>query len=95
MILVLEGRYQVAEVVVNGRKTEQPVKCRRVDISELAKLGTNHIAVTYTVGNRNLLGPTHYAGSEDAVGVFCFETYDFKEDENAICDYKLCRFYRK
>ena len=93
-ILVLEGRYQVAEVMVNGQGA-LPVKYKRVDISSLAKVGVNQITVTYTVGNRNLLGPLHYAGSEDAVGVFCFETYDYKKDKNGICQYKLCRFFEK
>lgn len=87
-------RYQVAEVVVNGEKIALPVKYGRVDISSLARIGVNHISVTYTVGNRNLLGPLHYAGNEDAVGVFCFETFDFKKDEKGICQYKLCRFYK-
>ncbi|MBE6940862.1 MAG: hypothetical protein E7455_01045 [Ruminococcaceae bacterium] len=94
VVLLVEGRYQVAEVVVNGEKIALPVKYGRVDISSLARIGVNHISVTYTVGNRNLLGPLHYAGNEDAVGVFCFETFDFKKDEKGICQYKLCRFYK-
>lgn len=57
--LVLDGRYAVAEVEVNGKPAKKMLFTKHCDLSGLLKEGKNDIVVKITNAQRNLLGPLH------------------------------------
>jgi len=83
------GRYQLAAVKVNGCNAGEAFLDRLVDISRYAKAGDNEIEVTFTIGNRNVMGPFHVASREASVGPDSFKCYDLDGW------YKFYRFYKK
>ena len=92
VILEVPGRYQAARVLVNGEVAGVLLNRKTLDISKYAKEGVNDVEIVYTIGNRNLLGPLHYAGGENGIAPVCFEIYNFEADETGKCAYRLCRF---
>jgi len=57
--LLLEGRYAVAEVEVNGKPAKKMLFSNHCDLSKLLVPGKNDIVVKITNAQRNLLGPLH------------------------------------
>ncbi len=57
--LLLEGRFAVAEVTVNGKPAKKMLFSNHCDLSGLLKEGKNEINVKITNAQRNLLGPLH------------------------------------
>ena len=62
--LVVEGRYAVCEVTVNGRFAGQLMFKRHMDLRRFLAEGENRIALKLYNADRNLLGPHHYAVPE-------------------------------
>ena len=72
--LIVDKRYQLLEVKLNGKKVQTLMFGKRVDLSNVAKVGENELEIVLTVGNRNLLGPFHTLDQEDmSVGPYSFE----------------------
>lgn len=63
--LILEGRYAVAEVEVNGKPARKLLFNDHCDLSELLLEGKNDIVIKLSNAQRNLLGPLHYADIEN------------------------------
>jgi hypothetical protein len=57
--LVLDGRFAVAEVFVDGKPARKMLFDNHVDLSALLTEGKNTIRVKLTNAQRNLLGPLH------------------------------------
>ena len=91
--LRLEGRYMAAKVWVNGQDAGICLQERRLDISPFVNEGENEIAVTFTVGNRNLLGPFHCKKREEFVGPASFDWNQIPAGRDGHIRYKLYRFY--
>lgn len=72
--LVIDKRFQLISVKVNGKNAGKMMFSSRLDISEFLVKGENVIEITLTIGNRNLLGPFHTHWQEDfSVGPYTFE----------------------
>lgn len=79
--LIIEGRYQLIEVKLNGRRVKTLMFGKRVDLSKFAKIGENELELVLTVGNRNLLGPFHTPEQEASfVGPHTFERFGTWKD---------------
>jgi len=92
-LLRVKGRYQTARVYVNGKYAGELFFEHQIDISEYAVQGENLIEIAFTIGNRNVLGPFHYAEAENGVGPHCFEAFDLPDSAQGHTRYKLYRFY--
>ena len=62
--LVIDGRFHLIDVSVNGKHAGRMMFTNKLDISEFLARGENEIELTLTVGNRNLLGPFHTEAEE-------------------------------
>ena len=62
--LRIEGTWHVAYVTVNGQYAGKLVFDRVIDIRPYAVRGRNRIEIRFIIGNRNLLGPHHNAGTD-------------------------------
>ena len=72
--LVIDDRFQLLEVKVNGVDFGRWMFGKRLDISKALKVGENEIEIILTVGNRNLLGPFHTPEQENfSVGPYTWE----------------------
>jgi hypothetical protein len=72
--LVIEDRFQLLEVKVNGVDFGRWMFGKRLDVSKALKVGENEIEIVLTVGNRNLLGPFHTLEQENfGVGPYTWE----------------------
>lgn len=72
--LVVDKRFQLIDVKVNGAYVGRMMFNKRLDLSKALKVGENEIEITLTVGNRNLLGPFHTQEQENfGVGPHTFE----------------------
>ena len=72
--LVIDDRFQLLEVKVNGVDFGMWMFGKRLDISKALKVGENEIEIVLTVGNRNLLGAFHTPEQENfSVGPFTWE----------------------
>ncbi len=72
--LVIEDRFHLIDVKVNGKSAGRMMFGNRLDLSEVLTVGENEIEITLTVGNRNLLGPFHAMEEEcSSVGPYTFE----------------------
>ncbi len=67
-VLELDGRYQTAELTVNGQKAVMVMNSRQ-DISRLLQPGQNSISIGLRSSLRNLMGPHHYAPEPEPMGV--------------------------
>ena len=63
--LILDGRYAVAEIEVNGKPAKKMLFANHCDLSELLVEGKNDIAIKITNAQRNLLGPLHHSDIEN------------------------------
>lgn len=95
VLLEVEGRYVAAEVSVNGQKAGTLFFGRCLDISRYTKKGENEIAVTFTVGNRNLLGPFHHTDPESFISPDNYKNCALPKSEDGEFRYKLLLFYEK
>ena len=72
--LVVDKRFHLLDVTVNGTYVGRMMFNKRLDLSKALKAGENEIEITLTVGNRNLLGAFHTPAQEDfGVGPYTFE----------------------
>jgi hypothetical protein len=76
MELVIDNRFQLIDVKVNGIFCGRMMFNNRLDISSALKPGENEIELTLTVSNRNLFGPFHTIWEEPKfVGPDTFERF--------------------
>lgn len=92
-LLKVKGRYQSGIVRVNGQHAGELFFEHQLDISTYAVQGENEIEVEYTIGNRNLLGPFHFAGDESSIGPMKFESFNLPNSKEGHIRYRLYRFY--
>ena len=86
--LVIDDRFQLLEVKVNGVDFGKWMFGKRLDVSKALKVGENEIEIVLTVGNRNLLGPFHTMEHENfSVGPYTWERS--KLWKNGKCEYVL------
>ena len=72
--LVIDDRFQILEVTVNGVYFGKWMFGKRLDVSKALKVGENEIEIVLTIGNRNLLGPFHTREQENfGVGPYTWE----------------------
>jgi hypothetical protein len=71
--LALNGRFIVAELIINGEKTDMTMDIRK-DITKYLKTGNNKIEIVLKSSLRNLFGPHHFAPVAEPTGVspICF-----------------------
>jgi len=87
-MIVLTGRYAVAEVSVNGKAAGTLMFTDHIDLADMLKAGENTITVKLSNAYRNLMGPHHRKDPEPyGVGPTTF-SYE-KEWKDGIC----ARFY--
>jgi len=67
--LRLDGRFAVASISINGSEPVKLLFDDTADVSALLKPGRNHLTLTITNSNRNLLGPHHLASDPEPYGV--------------------------
>jgi len=94
-VLKILGRYLTAKVKINGRDAGNLVLRRQLDVAGIAKPGENLVEITFTVGNRNLLGPFHYVKNDVYIGPDTFDSYALGDADNGQPKYKLEKFFRK
>lgn len=63
--LVIDKRFQLLEVKVNGKAVGKLMFGKKIDLSGALQKGENKLEITLTVGNRNLLGPFHTQEQEN------------------------------
>jgi ribosomal protein S24E len=66
--LSLQGRFIVAQLVINGVKTDMTMDIRK-DITQYLKVGKNTIQIILKSSLRNLFGPHHFAPDAEPMGV--------------------------
>ena len=72
--LVIDKRFQMLEVKVNGKYVDKLMFGYKLDLSNYLVKGENELEITLTVGNRNLLGAFHTREQENfSVGPHSFE----------------------
>lgn len=92
IILQIPGRYVTAKVKINGQAAGELVLSRQLDVSNYAKPGGNEVEITFTVGNRNFLGPFHYVEEDIYIGPDTFDSYALPNVDGHIA-YKLEKFF--
>ena len=93
LLLELPGDYLTAKVHINGRYAGEFCYNGTLDISKFTVLGENEFRVTFTIGNRNLLGPFHAKLDESFVCPELFEACDLPAGPNGEPRFKFHRFY--
>ena len=89
--LVIDDRFQMLEVKVNGVDFGKWMFGKRLDVSKALKVGENEIELILTVGNRNLLGPFHTMEQENfSVGPYTWERTGLWKDGK--CEYVLSTY---
>ena len=74
LALVVDERFHLIDVKVNGVCAGRMMFEKRIDLSKLLQKGDNEIEITLTVGNRNLLGAFHTLEEESTgIGPHTFE----------------------
>jgi len=73
VVLNLKGRYCSVNVKINGVKVEKSYFLPKIEITDYLKKGENVIEYELVSGNRNLLGPHHYAVEPLGVGPDTYE----------------------
>ena len=83
--LVIDKRFHLIEVNVNGVHVGRLMFGNKLDISNALKIGENDIEIVLTVSNRNLLGPFHTTEQETfSVSPHTFER--MKKWNDGKCD---------
>ena len=93
LLLELPGDYLTAKVYVNDQYAGEFCYNGTLDISKFTVLGENTFRVTFTIGNRNLLGPFHAQLDESFVAPELFEACDLPAGPNGEPRYKFHCFY--
>ena len=84
--LVIDGRFHLLEIKVNGKHVGKMLFDSELDLKGYLVKGENEIAITLTVGNRNLLGPFHTEEQENvAVGPHLFERFGTWKNGKSDC----------
>ena len=91
--LTLPGDYLTAKVRLNGELAGELVFQNSLDLAPFARVGDNQLEVTFSIGNRNLLGPLHSVAPETLVAPRFFAYNDLPGAEQGRLLYKLRRFY--
>ncbi len=65
--LVLDGRFMIAEIKVNGKELLMTLE-NEVDVTDLLQTGKNDLEITLTSSLRNLFGPHHRADVPEPEG---------------------------
>lgn len=96
-VLKLNGRYSLSEIKVNGIAVKKSYFADKADLKDYIKIGKNKVQITLWTGNRNLLGPFHYAECEkpEFVGPDLFELFgSWEKGESALQrkNYAFVRF---
>lgn len=91
--LAFPGDYLTAKVTVNGSYAGELSFESSIDISPWAHAGDNKIKASFTIGNRNLLGPFHSLASEIFVDPPTFERNDIPSTADGHPRYKFRRLY--
>ena len=65
--LIIDERYQLIDVTVNGKRAGRMMFGKRLDLSGLLHEGENELLITLTVSNRNLYGPHHATNEEPLI----------------------------
>lgn len=74
--LVIDGRFHIIDVTVNGNYVGRMMFTNQIDISNYLKTGENQIELSVCIGLRNLLGPFHTnEGEPNFVGPDTFERF--------------------
>ncbi len=74
--LVIDGRFQLMDVYVNGAYVDRMMFTNKLDVSKYLKAGENEIELVLTVSRRNLFGPFHTVWEEPGfVGPDTFERF--------------------
>ena len=74
--LVINDRFHIIDVTVNGNYVGRMMFTNQIDISSYLKNGENQIELTVCIGLRNLLGPFHTNEGEPCfVGPDTFERF--------------------
>ena len=73
VVLNLKGNYCTANVKINGVESIKSYFLPKVEITNYLKEGENTIEYELCSGNRNLLGPHHYAEEPSGVGPYTYE----------------------
>lgn len=89
----LPGDYLTAKVFVNDHYAGEICFNASLDISHFAHIGENTLRVTFTLSNRNLLGPFHSLQPEVFVDPPTFERNDMPTPDDGHYPYKFHRFY--
>jgi hypothetical protein len=84
--LVLDKRFHLVDVQVNGKDVGRMMFSERLDLSDYLQVGENELVITLTVGCRNLLGPFHAREEEPrSVGPYTFERFGtWKDGKSSI-----------
>lgn len=91
--LSFPGDYLTVKVTVNGSYAGELCFESSIDISPLAHTGDNEIKASFTIGNRNLLGPFHSLAPEVFVDPPTFERNDIPSTADGHPRYKFRRLY--
>lgn len=92
ILLKVEGRYAGAVIRVNGQEAGELFFDRQLDISKYAKKGENRVEITFTIGNRNLLGPFLTPGPDGFIGPMHFTVGNLPREDFR---YRFYLFYEK
>ena len=65
-LLRVPGRYQLADVRVNGEDMGELFEKHQLDVSSAARAGANRMEVTFTIGNNNLANTAQTPENADA-----------------------------
>lgn len=91
--LALDGDFLTAKVWINDHYAGKLCFRATLDISPWAKVGSNELKVTFTIGNRNLLGPFHSQEQEVFVCPDSFARNDLLHRSNRNIPHKFRCFY--
>ena len=92
--LAIPGDYLPAKVRINGCDAGELVFQGLLDISPFARVGENQVEVTFSIGNRNLLGPLHCTNPEIQINPAVFACNDLPGAAEGRLQYKFRKFYR-
>lgn len=84
ILLQVEGEYHAASVKVNGMEAGKLFFETELDISHVAMQGENEIEITFTLSNRNRMGPHHIiADCREPICPWSFELSGEWEDNKS------------
>lgn len=95
--LKFNGRYHIADISINGKEVDTLIFTDTIDVSNFVVKGENTLKIKLYSGNRNLLGPHHFAefDTDNEVGPFLFDftnTWTGNSSDAFADRYALSRF---